>query len=382
MKRIRLLIISVMILVLTACGNSNGADKNKAQGGAGGSSDQNLNDGSGGGSDQNSIAGSGDISGQDSSGGSNVTVGGSDEEYMLDGVYVENVNCGYISTEPHPEQYISYLVINEADVEAAETKLGMKMPDGQEAGGEGGHIEAFYKVMTEYPLEYYVYLFIYQEYSSLGHNSHADGVVYKDGALSFHYDVFEGPDEDEAVCDAMDGEFKIAAIPKEAIMDKTIKKNVRPSRIENSDSIKFSEDTMFSLRVYEPWMYESLHYTLMSDGTLIVLYYDTELGREHLSDERMNAIREIFSPEKVYDMDIGIEDTRTDGISNYIILYDAEGNEIEAGGYELVGGDDFNHYFNTLYQMLEDDYTKQFSDKLDECAQEGVTYRDKYLSTP
>ncbi len=42
----------------------------------------------------------------------------------------------------------------------------------------------------------------------------------------------------------------------------------------------------------------------------------------------------------------------------------------------------FNQYFNTLYQMLEDDYTKQFSDKLDECAQEGVTYRDKYLSTP
>lgn len=279
MKRIRLLIIPVMILALTACGNSNGADKNKAQGGAGGSSDQNLNDGSGGGSDQNliegsgggsdqnpiegsgdgsdqnlnvgsgdgsdhnsiegsgggsdhnSITGSGNISDKDSSGGVNVTSGGNDEEYMLDGVYVENVDCGYISTEPHPEQYISYLVINEADVEAAETKLGMKLPDDQEAGGEGGHIEAFYKVMTEYPLEYYAYLFIYQEYSSLGYNSHADGVVYKDGALSFHYDVFEGPDEDEAVCDAMDGEFKIAAIPKEAIMNKTIKKNVRPSRM-------------------------------------------------------------------------------------------------------------------------------------------------------
>ena len=349
MKRIRLFIISVLILMMTACGNSGGADKKVSKGGTGGS-DQNQK------------------------------LGLSGAEYMLDGVYVENVDCGYISTEPHPEQYISYLIINEADVEAAETKLGMKMPNGQETGG--GHIDAFYKVMTDYPLEYYVYLFIYQEYSCLGHNSHADGVVYKDEALNFHYDVMESPDEDEAVCDAMDGEFKIAAIPKEAIMDKTISKNVRPSRIESSDSIKFSEDTMFSLRVYEPWMYESLHFTLMSDGTLIVLYYDTELGREHLSDERMNAIREFFSPEKVYDMDIGIEDTRTDGISNYIILYDADGNEIEAGGYELVGGDDFNGYFNTLYRMLEDDYTKQFSDKLDECAREGVTYGDKYLSTP
>ena len=48
----------------------------------------------------------------------------------------------------------------------------------------------------------------------------------------------------------------------------------------------------------------------------------------------------------------------------------------------MVGGDDFNGYFNTLYRMLEDDYTKQFSDKLDECAREGVTYGDKYLSTP
>ncbi|MBP5191709.1 MAG: hypothetical protein J6Z74_00020, partial [Eubacterium sp.] len=268
MKRIRLLVISILILMLTACGNSAGDDKKISQNGAGG------------GSDQNSIAGSGDNSDKDLSGGAGETTGGSDAEYMLDGVYVENVNCGYISTEPHPEQYISYLVINEADVEAAETKLGMKMPNGQGAGEGGGHIDAFYKVMTEYPLEYYVYLFMYQEYSSLGHNSHADGVVYKDDALIFHYDVMEGPDEDEAVCDAMDGEFKIAAIPKEAIMDKTIKKNVRPSRIESSDSIKFSEDTMFSLRVYEPWMYESLHYTLMSDGTLIVLYYDTELGRE------------------------------------------------------------------------------------------------------
>ena len=142
----------------------------------------------------------------------------------------------------------------------------------------------------------------------------------------------------------------------------------------------FSEDTMFSLRIYEPWFYESLHFTLESDGTLIVQYYDTELGREQLSDERMEEIREIFSPEKVYSMDVGREDNRTDGISRYIILYDYEGNEIEIGGYELIGGDHFNRYFNKIYALLEDDYTKQWSDKIEECERDCVTYGERYLN--
>lgn len=142
----------------------------------------------------------------------------------------------------------------------------------------------------------------------------------------------------------------------------------------------FSDETMFTLRISEPWIYESLHYTLKSDGTLIVLYYDTELGREKISDEKLNAVKKLFSPEKVYTMNVGKEDDRTDGTSRYIILYDSEGNEIRIGGYELKGGDHFNSYFEKLYDLLEDDYTKQFSDKLDECAGEGTTYREKYLN--
>ena len=142
----------------------------------------------------------------------------------------------------------------------------------------------------------------------------------------------------------------------------------------------FSEDTMFSLRIYEPWFYESLHFTLENNGTLIVQYYDTELGREQLSDERMEEIRKVFSPEKVYSMDVGREDNMTDGIRRYIILYDHEGNEIEIGGYELEGGDHFNRYFDKLYALLEDDYTKQWSDKLDECMRDCVTYGERYLN--
>lgn len=143
---------------------------------------------------------------------------------------------------------------------------------------------------------------------------------------------------------------------------------------------EFSDETMFTLRIYQPWFYESLHYTLQSDGTLIVLYYDTELGRETLSDERMKKIKKIFSPEKVYKMNVGKEDERTDGTSRYIILYDSNGNEIEIGGYELKGGDRFNSYFYDLYALMEDDYTKQFSDILDECNRECTTYRDKYMN--
>ena len=152
-----------------------------------------------------------------------------------------------------------------------------------------------------------------------------------------------------------------------------------PEKITTGTPV-FSEDTMFSLRIYEPWFYESLHFTLESDGTLIVQYYDTELGREQLSDERMEEIRKVFSPEKVYSMDVGREDNMTDGIRRYIILYDHEGNEIEIGGYELIGGDNFNSYFNKLYSLLEDDYTKQWSDKIEECERDCVTYGERYLN--
>ena len=142
---------------------------------------------------------------------------------------------------------------------------------------------------------------------------------------------------------------------------------------------QFSEETMFTLKVSEPWIYESLGYTLKSDGTLIVLYRGNELGREQLSEERMSKIRKLFSPAKVYRMNVGKEDERTDGTSRYIILYDADGEEISIGGYELRGGDGFNRYFDKLYALCEDDYTKQFSDLLRECAGEGTTYQEKYL---
>ena len=73
---------------------------------------------------------------------------------------------------------------------------------------------------------------------------------------------------------------------------------------------EFSDDTMFTLRISQPWYFESLHYTLKSDGTLIVLYHDLELGQETLSNERMNKIKKVFSPEKVYNMNIGKENER------------------------------------------------------------------------
>ena len=369
MKRIRLLIVSVLILMLTACGGSAGG-KNKAAADSGSGSGQNSGSDLNGGVDQ------------DSADGISAGADGKDNEIAIEGVYIENSSCGYISNNPRPEPYVLYLITDEADLEAAETKLGIAIHEDTDGNGQyyTTHINVLQNIMKNYPLECYVYLFEYLEYASLGHHCHADGVVYRDEALYFHYDVMESPGEDSVVCDAMDGEFIVAAIPKDAIKDKTFSYNVRPSRMESSDTIQFSNDTMFTMRIYEPWFYESLHYTLKSDGTLIVLYYDTELGREQLSEDRMNAIKEVFSPEKVYDMDVGIEDCRTDGTSRYIILYDAEGNEIQVGGYELVGGDNFDHYFDTLYQMLEDDYTKQFSDKLDECAQECVTYKEKYLT--
>ena len=147
------------------------------------------------------------------------------------------------------------------------------------------------------------------------------------------------------------------------------------------DTPQFSGETMFTLKVSEPWIYESLGYTLKSDGTLIVLYRGNEIGREQLSEERINEIRKLFSPSKVYNMNVGKEDENmTDGTSRYIILYDADGNEIMIGGYELRGGAGFNSYFAKLYVLCEDDYTKQFSDLLRECASEGTTYQEKYLN--
>ena len=143
---------------------------------------------------------------------------------------------------------------------------------------------------------------------------------------------------------------------------------------------QFSEDTMFTLKVSQPWIYESLGYTLKSDGTLIVLYRGNEIGREQLPEDRMKKIKKLFSPAKVYRMNVGKEDERTDGTSRYIFLYDQDENKIEIGGYELRGGDNFNSYFHKLYTLCEDDYTKQFSDLLRECASEGTTYQEKYLN--
>ena len=156
-----------------------------------------------------------------------------------------------------------------------------------------------------------------------------------------------------------------------------------PVRISDGreDKVEFSENTLFTLRVYEPWIYESLHYTLQNDGTLIVLYYSTELGREKLSEEKMKQIRKVFSPEKVYSMNIGKEDDRTDGTSRYIVLYDSDENQIEIGGYELKGGDHFNSYFDKLYELVQDDFTKQWSDKVDECIRDNTTYGERYLNT-
>ena len=141
---------------------------------------------------------------------------------------------------------------------------------------------------------------------------------------------------------------------------------------------KFSDEIMFSLREYEPWFYESLHYTLLSDGTLIVQYFDTELGRETLSSDRMDKIKKKFSAENVYNMNVGKEGDFTDGTTRYIVLYDENGNEIKVGGYE-VSSSKFQSLFYDLYALCEDDYTKQFSDLLDECMREGVTYYDKYM---
>lgn len=144
---------------------------------------------------------------------------------------------------------------------------------------------------------------------------------------------------------------------------------------------EFSDDTMFTLKRREPWIYESLEFTLKFDGTLLVQYRGQELGREQLPDERMAEINKVFNQRKVYTMDVGKEnENMTDGVSRYIILYGSDGSEFQIGGYELKGGAGFNKYFEKLYALCEDDYTKQYSDLLLECMSEGVTYQDKYLS--
>lgn len=144
---------------------------------------------------------------------------------------------------------------------------------------------------------------------------------------------------------------------------------------------RFSDEIMFTLKRREPWIYESLEFTLMFDGTLLVQYRGKELGREQLSDERMAEINKVFNQRKVYTMNVGKENEHmTDGVSRYIILYGHDGSEFQIGGYELKGGAGFNQYFEKLYSLCEDDYTKQYSDLLLECMSEGVTYQDKYLS--
>ena len=153
-------------------------------------------------------------------------------EEVINGTYIENIECGYLSIDPKPENGVLYLVSDEADLAAAETVLGMKVPDNAEWPWdyETAHVEAFQEMKNNYPIEQYSYLFLYQEYSSLGYHSHSDDVVIRNGnELIFHFDEVKSPGEGEAVCEAMDGEFKIAAIPRSALLARSICNVVRPS---------------------------------------------------------------------------------------------------------------------------------------------------------
>lgn len=141
---------------------------------------------------------------------------------------------------------------------------------------------------------------------------------------------------------------------------------------------KFSDEKLFSLKIYEPWIYESLHYTVLSDGTLIVQYYDTELGREQLSEEKMNEINKTFNATKVYNMFPGVEGNMTDGVTKYIILYDENNNEIKVGGY-MISGSKIPYLFDTLYDMLEDDYTRMWDARLQECVQNGSNFNEEIV---
>ena len=153
------------------------------------------------------------------------------EEQIIEGTYVENISCGYLSIEPKPESYYLYLVCDEKDIEVAETVLGMKVPDNADWPWDysTGHVGAFQNIKEQYPIEEYNYIFEYKEHSCLGYSSHADGVAYKGDRIYFHCDVVKSPAEGEAVCDALDGEFKIAAIPKSAFDGKTFTNVVKTS---------------------------------------------------------------------------------------------------------------------------------------------------------
>ena len=148
---------------------------------------------------------------------------------------------------------------------------------------------------------------------------------------------------------------------------------------KDADLPEFSDETMFTLYQSQPWIYETPNLTLKSDGTLIVLSKMTEIGREQISEEKMEDVKKLFNPEKVYTMDVGREDERTDGTSSYIILYDKDGNEIKIGGYELEGGDGFKSYFTKLYNLLQDEYTLAFHNDMMQCSSEGKSYWETYV---
>ena len=154
-------------------------------------------------------------------------------EQIIEGAYVENIGCGYLSISPRPDRNTMYLVCDEQDIKVAEDVLGMKVPDNADWPWdfETGHVGAFQKMKEDYPIEDYNYIFMYEEHACLGYSSHADGVAYDNDRIYFHCDVVKRPAEGEAVCDAMDGEFKIAAVPKSAFDGKTFKNVVTPSSL-------------------------------------------------------------------------------------------------------------------------------------------------------
>ena len=155
------------------------------------------------------------------------------EEIIIAGTYIDNIDCGYINTKPCPDPETLYLVTDEEDLKAAEIALGMKIPDDPDWEWQynSKHIDAFQNMIDKYPIDQYNYLFVYQEHACLGYKSHADAVVYKGQSIYFHYDMIKRPAEGEATCEAMDGEFKIAAIPKDFFDGKSFYNVIRTNTL-------------------------------------------------------------------------------------------------------------------------------------------------------
>ena len=136
-------------------------------------------------------------------------------------IYLDSFCCGYLSGD-HPERLI---IDSQEELDIALERYGLSLPPEDLNREQQWYYntriaEPFNRMAEEYPISDYTYVIEYDEVCSSGYDLHAGALLVDEKVLCFvNNEQSKWPDENDAVCDVMDGFCYMAAIPKGTLMN-------------------------------------------------------------------------------------------------------------------------------------------------------------------